>query len=40
MRAVQNRLWFAEDLRDTGDLGDDGPAGAYLPALTRWALKS
>ncbi|MBB4686085.1 aminoglycoside phosphotransferase family protein [Amycolatopsis jiangsuensis] len=40
VRSVQNRLWFAEDLRDTGSLGSEGPSAAHLPALTRWAMRT
>ncbi|MDT8909416.1 aminoglycoside phosphotransferase family protein [Amycolatopsis sp. PS_44_ISF1] len=38
VRAVQNLLWFAEDLRDTGDLGDEQPAVEALPCLVSWAM--
>ena len=38
VRAVENQLWFAEDLRDAGDLGDEGPAYESLPCLVLWAL--
>ncbi|GAA3540705.1 aminoglycoside phosphotransferase family protein [Amycolatopsis ultiminotia] len=40
VRAVQNRLWFAAGPRSTGDLGDEDPSAAQLPALTRWAMRS
>jgi streptomycin 6-kinase len=38
LRSVENQLWFAEDLRDAGDLGDEGPAYESLACLASWAL--
>ncbi|WP_328606545.1 aminoglycoside phosphotransferase family protein [Amycolatopsis sp. NBC_00345] len=38
VRSVENQLWFAEDLRDTGDLGDEQPAYESLPRLVLWAM--
>ncbi|MYW92328.1 aminoglycoside phosphotransferase [Amycolatopsis rubida] len=40
VRAVQNRLWHAQDLVDFGGLpeDDDGPSADALPVLTRWAI--